>query len=96
MPLLQLWATNPAQIAKYNVQQIVAMAGDGDLKDDSECSKELRDYVAQVDIPQITAYVDRCLTTPFPKSGAALQDLVNECPSGDFGGRLSRLDERGT
>lgn len=78
MPLLDIWGTNPLQIGKYNIQQIVAMAGDGDLRDDSDCSKELRAYLAQTDIPHLASYVDRCLSTAFPKNGAVLQDLVNE------------------
>lgn len=54
------------------------MAGDGDLRDGSTCSNELRTYLAQADLPHLASYVDRCLTNPFPKSGQVLQDLVNE------------------
>lgn len=54
------------------------MAGDGQLRDDSQCSKELREYVSQIQTTKIAAYIEHCLGTSFPKGGIVLQDLVNE------------------
>lgn len=78
MPLLALWNSNPDAIKELVVEQVVATAGDGVLKDGTACSKELRAYLAQVESNQLATYIERCLTSSFPKSGLVLQDLVNE------------------
>ena len=54
------------------------MAGTGDLRDDSLCSTEMRTYFSQLSTPKLTTYVERCLSSAFPKSGMVLQDLINE------------------
>jgi hypothetical protein len=78
MPLLELWGSNPEAIGQFTVEQVVAAAGDGNLKDGSPCSKELRSYLSEVLSDKLSNYVDRCLTSPFGKGGMVLQDLVNE------------------
>ena len=78
MPLLSLWQSNPAAITEFTVEQVVATSGDGNLKDASVCSEELRGYLAQIPSEKITSYVDQCLASSFAKSGMVLQDLVNE------------------
>src|SRR6202521_3849631 len=78
MPLLDLWSSNPATIAQLSIEQILATAGSGSLLDNSDCSHELREYLRQVDSQRLAAYIDRCLTVHFQKSGLLLQDLVNE------------------
>src|SRR5689334_20330357 len=78
MPLLELWSSNPAAIGQFSVEQIVATAGDGNLKDGSQCSQELRAYLSEVPTDKLASYVDRCLTSPFAKGGMVLQDLINE------------------
>lgn len=83
MPLIDFWTSNPESVDKLNIQQIVATAGDGDLKDDSDCSKELREYFLRIASEKLAEYIEYCLTNSFPKSGFVLQDLVNE-----FGRRL--------
>ena len=47
MPLLALWEANPKAIAEMTIEQLVATAGDGRLRDKSECSRELHDYLLQ-------------------------------------------------
>ncbi len=54
------------------------MAGDGNLKDNSSCSDELRKYFAEADSPKLATYVAHCLESGFPKSGLVFQDLLNE------------------
>ena len=54
------------------------MAGDGNLKDGSHCSNELREYLTQADTPKLASYIGHCLATSFAKSGLVFQDLVNE------------------
>lgn len=78
MPLISLWQSNPATIAAFSIEQIVKIAGGGDLKDNSECSAELRAFLAQVPTDSLASYLDHCLTQPFTKSGLVLQDIVNE------------------
>jgi hypothetical protein len=78
MPLLTFWESNPDAIGKSSIEQIVAMAGDGNLKDNSSCSDELRQYLAEADSPKLATYIEHCLESGFQKSGFVFQDLVNE------------------
>jgi hypothetical protein len=78
MPLIELWSSNPVAIGQFTIEQIVATAGSGDLRDESECSDELRRYLSEVPSPKLSEYIDRCLASHFPKSGMVLQDLINE------------------
>jgi hypothetical protein len=78
MPLLEFWSSNPAAIGQLTIEQIVATAGSGNLQDNSDCSNELREYLGQIDSQRLSIYIERCLTSHFPKSGLVLQDLVNE------------------
>jgi hypothetical protein len=90
MPLISLWTSNPAAIGESSIEQIVAIAGDGTLKDGSVCSKELREYLAQVPSQKIATYIEHCLSSAFSKSGMVLQDLINE-----LGRRLDYLVDNG-
>lgn len=54
------------------------MAGDGNLKDDSPCSNELRQYHQLLPLETLADHVERCLTYSFAAGGLVLQDLVNE------------------
>src|SRR5262252_3619197 len=78
MPLIALWKSNPTAIGASTIEQIVAIAGDGTLRDGSACSKELREYLAQIHSQKIASYVEHCLSSAFTKSGMVLQDLINE------------------
>lgn len=78
MPLLAFWESNPDEVSQTSIEQIVAMAGDGNLKDGSLCSNELRQYLTQADTSKLASYVEHCLTNSFAKGGQVLQDLVNE------------------
>jgi hypothetical protein len=78
MPLLAFWESNPDEVGQTSVEQIVAMAGDGNLRDGSHCSSELREYLTQAGTEKLAEYIDHCLTTSFPKGGLVFQDLVNE------------------
>lgn len=78
MPLISLWESNAAAVSKLSIEQIVAAAGDGGLKDKSACSSELREFLNRVSSPQIGGYVEYCLANSFAKGGMVLQDLVNE------------------
>lgn len=78
MPLLDFWSSNPSSVAQLTIEQVVAMAGDGNLKDASPCSLELREYLSQAHSEKLAGYLNHCLTSSFAKGGMVLQDLVNE------------------
>ena len=78
MPLITLWTSNPATVAELTIEQVVATAGNGVLKDNSACSAEFREYLAQIPSPEIATYIEHCLAAQFTKGGMVLQDLVNE------------------
>lgn len=78
MPLLELWKSNPDTVSKMTIEQIVSAAGNGVLKDDSECSIEFCEYLSQITTAQLAEYIDYCLSKSFSNGPLALQDLVNE------------------
>jgi hypothetical protein len=78
MPLLAFWSSNPKEIGQSTIEQIVAMAGDGNLRDNSPCSDELREYLTQAESTKLATYIGHCLSAGFTKSGLVFQDLVNE------------------
>ena len=90
MPLLPIFQTNPAQIYSLQIQQVVALCGDGKLRDNTDCSKELREYLSQASSEKIFEYIESCLQAGFENGGYVLQDLVNE-----LGRRLDHKVENG-
>ncbi|NNF24050.1 MAG: hypothetical protein HKN63_04505 [Rhodobacteraceae bacterium] len=78
MPLIALWKTDPGTVNSFSVKQVVSFAGDGSLKDGSECSREFREYLSAIPSEKVRSYVEHCLAESFEKSGLVLQDLVNE------------------
>jgi hypothetical protein len=66
------------QFEGKTIQQIVAYLGDGKLRDESACSKELREYLTSQSSEKLSEYVRQCLDEKFEKSGLVLQDVVNE------------------
>jgi hypothetical protein len=78
MPLLAFWESNAPAVSELSIEQVVASAGDGTLKDTSVCSDELRKYLAQIPSNKIADYVEHCLESGFVRSGLVLQDLINE------------------
>ena len=78
MPLLSLWESDPKTVEQFTVQQAVSFAGDGKLKDGSDCSLEFRKYLSQIETSKLKVYVEQCLGEAFDKSGLVLQDLINE------------------
>ncbi|RYG99936.1 MAG: hypothetical protein EON58_02055 [Alphaproteobacteria bacterium] len=84
MSLIDLAETSPNSFDGYNVQQIVAICGDGTLLDGSDTSKQFRSFLAIQTPERLRAFANYCLEQSFPKSGQVLQDIVNE-----IGKRLS-------
>jgi hypothetical protein len=78
MSLIQLSKTNPESFENYLARQIVAFAGDGNLRDNSECAEQFRAYLRASNRGRLERYAQECLEQPFPDSGFVLQDVVNE------------------
>ncbi|MFH1742644.1 MAG: hypothetical protein ABIH23_26870 [bacterium] len=81
MALLDLWNKSPEQLKDKQVQQVIAFAGAGKLVDGSDCSHELRSFLARVPSGYLVSYANQCLSQSFTDSGLALQDVVNEVGS---------------
>lgn len=78
MPLMSFWKTSKEDVLKLRVDVIVKMAGDGNLRDQSPCADELRQYLSVAPVESLFDYARQCLDKAFPESGLALQDVVNE------------------
>lgn len=90
MPLLSFWRSNRKEVLTLSIEQIVSSAGDGNLKDNTSCCTELRDFLKACPSEHLFGYARHCLENPFEKSGLVLQDIVNE-----FGRRLDFDVENG-
>ena len=90
MPLNDIWKADKASVLQMTIEQIVSIAGDGKLSDNSKCQLELRDYLTEASTESLAGYSSHCLDNPFPKSGQVLQDIVNE-----LGRRLEYAVENG-
>jgi hypothetical protein len=78
MALLGIWKTNKEEVLGMTIEQIVSISGDGNLRDQSECSHELRTFLKAAPSHRLFAYSRHCLESSFNKSGLVLQDIVNE------------------
>ena len=90
MPLLNVWKSNRDEVLKMSIEQVVSIAGDGNLRDSAESSMELRQFLNVVPSDRLFVYARHCLESAFTKSGLVLQDIVNE-----FGQRLDFDVENG-
>ncbi len=78
MPLIDIWRSNPDSIKSYAIRQVLAIAGNGRIRDKSVCSGELRAYLRETTSEKLAAYAQECLEDSFEDSGFVLQDVVNE------------------
>ena len=78
MALRDLWETAPDQLREKHINQVIAFAGSGKLRDSGDASLELRDFLSLVPSTFLSRYATECLTEKFEDSGLALQDVVNE------------------
>ena len=76
MPLLSFWKSAREAVLKLTIEQVVANAGDGNLRDQVPCSQEFREFLAVVPVERIFDYARHCLESTFNKSGFVLQDIV--------------------
>jgi hypothetical protein len=78
MPLLSFWRSAKEEVLNLSIEQVVANAGDGALRDQSPCSLEFRDFLGKVPVESLFGYARHCLDRAFTRSGLVLQDIVNE------------------
>jgi hypothetical protein len=78
MSLVDIWKKTPEQIRGKSIQQVLAFAGDGRLKDGNETSIEFREYLAHIPPEELSRYASQCLESAFQDSGLALQDITNQ------------------
>jgi hypothetical protein len=90
MPLLSFWKSNRDEVLNLTIEQVVSSAGDGNLRDNSPCSQELRQFLRFIPIETLCRYAQYCLDNSFDRGGLVLQDIVNE-----FGQRLDFDVEHG-
>jgi hypothetical protein len=90
MSLIPFWKSNRPDVEAMQLNQIVAIAGDGVLKDGSDAAAELREYFSAVPTELLGNYLYTCLDKAFSDSGLVLQDVVNE-----LGARLDCTVEPG-
>lgn len=78
MSLIDLWLTSQEQIRAKRLQQIIAFAGEGKLRDVGAASTEFRDFLDRIPGDVLSRYASECLSDSFADSGQALQDIVNQ------------------
>ena len=69
------------ELREKTLAQIITFAGDGKLRDDNATSREFRDLLGHIQLPEIRAYAEECLDSAhsnFAESGRVLQDIVNQ------------------
>lgn len=79
MSLVDLWQSSREQIEDKHVQQLIAVAGEGKLRDGSEAAKEFREFLTNINSDRLRRYAMECLASEgFADRGLVLQDVVNE------------------
>lgn len=78
---LKVWQGNKHFFQEKGVQQIIALCGDGRLRDKSSASFEFRELLENVSTQLLARYAEECLNSSFDNSGLALQDIINELGS---------------
>ncbi|MGH4125487.1 MAG: hypothetical protein ACREV6_21445 [Clostridium sp.] len=76
-----LWDTNNEFFRSKKVQQIIAITGEGTLKDGNKTSLEFRDLLSKIPSKLLDEYANECLLDKFLGSGYVLQDIVNQIGS---------------
>ncbi len=90
MSLLDFYKTHKETVLKFKINQLINTAGDGKLKDGSECSEQFRKFLSFIPISNLRKLTDECLRSRSDDKGFILQDIVNE-----LGKRLDYKVENG-
>jgi hypothetical protein len=90
MSLIAISKKSPEEVSNFRVDQVLMLAGDGKLRDGSICSFEFKQYLTDVSLDKLAAYVKEVLENKLQDGGFVLQDLINE-----IGRRLGFLVRNG-
>lgn len=77
-PLTTLLESAPDQAYSLKIQQVVALCGDGSLRDETDCEMQFRKFLETAPSEQLAVYASECLSDSFQAGGLVLQDIVNE------------------
>jgi hypothetical protein len=88
--LQTLLKTDPVQVDGLSIEQVLALCGSGKLTDNSQCSRDFREYLQVAKSDRLIKYSQTCLQERFDAGPLVLQDVVNE-----FGRRLDYAVENG-
>lgn len=78
MALLDLWNSDRHQIIGKRIDQLIAFAGEGRLRDSNSTSEEFRALLNVVTSDVLGRWLDECLENRFTDFGFVLQDSCNE------------------
>lgn len=78
MTLLDIWKSLDSDMQTKRLPQLIAIAGDGKLRDGNTTSSELRGLLSSISAQALDRFAQECLNEKFPDNGLALQDVVNE------------------
>lgn len=78
MALLDLWNADRQQIVSKRIDQLIAFAGEGRLRDSNSTSDEFRTLLKVVTSDVVGQWLDECLENRFTDFGFVLQDACNE------------------
>jgi hypothetical protein len=78
MALINLWNDDRQQIVSKRVDQLIAFAGEGRLRDGSSTALEFRALLSIISSDLIGRWLTECLDNRFQDFGFVLQDIVNE------------------
>ncbi len=70
--ILKVWQRNKRFFQEKGVQQIIALCGDGRLRDNSSTASEFRELFENVPGQLLLRYAEECLSSSFDNSGLAL------------------------
>jgi len=73
-----LWHQSRGHLTNKHIQQVIAFAGEGKLRDGSSASTEFREFLSHVPSDTLQRYAEECFGSSFPDSGFALQDIINQ------------------
>jgi hypothetical protein len=76
--VLDIWKSTPEFLEAKSLEQILAMCGDGKLRDSTKSCNEFRQLLSAVSSDKLAGFARDCLTTGFHDSGLALQDVINQ------------------
>lgn len=88
--MLEIWKATRDSVLKMNLEAIIRIAGDGQLKDGSETSIEFRQFLTEIESEKLAEFATYCIENSFTSSGQVLQDVINE-----IGRRLGFKAENG-